>query len=535
MLSKSKKLKVVAILPAYNVGKALPAFLVGLPKRVFNRIILVDDGSKDDTYKVARKLPGIEVHRNHINLGYGGNLKTCLSLAFEEGADVAIEIHPDGEYLPDGITPGLEKVKSGADLVLGNRFGAERGVVESGMYAWKYPATRFLSWFCNLVLGTDIPDLHQGFRIYTRNFLEKVNFRASGNDYIFSFEIIAVSAFKKLKIESIPVSTKYSGKKRGASLRSSIIYTLGTFRALALFILAKMGLRSAIFKKPGKTAVCPTCSLDHLVEDRGKIDGYSLFFCKSCRLGFIEPMPKNLNKYYPADYWTYKGVFGRVRETLFDFFEGRRRVWIEKVLPRTASILDVGSGEGRFGESLDEKYEVVSLEAPFARIKNKSVLKIDFLKFKAKKSFDAICFWESLEHTPNPRSYLEKSFNMLKKGGYLFIEYPEFNCFESKLFGENWFHLDTPRHTFHLTDAGTSDLIKRSGFKIVSERRVFAPEYSFPGFALSLVKALGVRDYNFRSLSNFILLIPGVLVGAVIESLFYLLGGSPIGYIMAQK
>jgi glycosyltransferase involved in cell wall biosynthesis len=526
--------KIVAILPAYNVAKSLPAFVAGLPKGVFSKIILVDDGSKDNTYEIAKKLNGIEVHKNLHNLGYGGNLKTLLSLAFDSGADVAIEIHPDGEYLTDGIVPGLQKVREGADMVFGNRFGAEKSLVESGMYAWKYPVTKFLSWFCNMVLGAHIPDLHQGFRIYTKNFADKVNFRAGSNDYIFSFEIIAAAAFKKLKIESVPVSTSYSGKKRGASLKSSVFYTLGTFRVLFQLVLLQLGIKNPIFSTPGRRAVCPICSLSHLVEDQGKVAGYNLFFCKSCKLGFIYPMPINLSKYYPPVYYRYKGLLGWLRKVLFDFFERRRKDWVQNVLSKGA-VLDVGSGEGGFGESLDKKYKVTSLEMPFSGVENKDVIKSDFLKYRPNRSFDAVCFWESLEHTPNPRAYLEKSFSLLRNGGYVFIEYPRYRGFESRLFGKNWFHLDIPRHTFHLTDAGLSDLLRRSGFKFISRSRVYAPEYTFAGFAISLLSTFGVKNFNFRDLSKFVLIIPGTIVGAVVESLFYLLGESPIGYIMARK
>jgi len=249
MKLKNKKLKIVAILPAFNVARALPSFIKSLPKGIFGKIILVDDGSRDATYKVAKKIKGIEVHRHSHNLGYGGSLKTLLYLAFDRDNDIAIEIHPDGEYLTDGIVPGLEKIKSGADLVLGNRFGVEKSLIESGMYAWKYPVTRFLSWFSNFILGTNIPDPHQGFRIYTRKFAEKVNYLAGSNNYIFSFEIIAAATLKNLKIKSVPVSAKYSGKKRGVSLKSAVIYTLGTFRVLGLFLLAKMGLEGDIMAR----------------------------------------------------------------------------------------------------------------------------------------------------------------------------------------------------------------------------------------------------------------------------------------------
>jgi glycosyltransferase involved in cell wall biosynthesis len=173
--------KVIAILPAYNAKKSLLPFLKTLPRDVFDEIILVDDCSIDGTYEYAKKQKGIRVYHTRRNLGYGGNLKTCLSIALEHGADVIVEIHPDGEYGTNGILPGLEEVRRGAKMVLGDRFANPRR--KSGMYWWKHPFTRVLTHLDNLVFSTQIGDMHQGFRVYTRELLEEVNFRVNSNNY----------------------------------------------------------------------------------------------------------------------------------------------------------------------------------------------------------------------------------------------------------------------------------------------------------------------------------------------------------------
>lgn len=237
--------KIVLILPAYNAAKTLKPFLAKVPKNIFDAVILVDDNSADNTYNMAKKYKGIKAYKNIKNLGYGGNVKKCLSLALKDKADVIIEIHPDGEYGFDGIIPALEKVKNGSSFVLGNRF--DKNIKATGMLWWKYPATRILTFIDNLVLGADIKDMHQGFRVYTRKLLEETNWRLGSNDFIFSFEIIAQAAFKNIKIESVPVSTRYSGIKRGATAKASIVYTLKTFWTLALFFMAKLGIRNPLF------------------------------------------------------------------------------------------------------------------------------------------------------------------------------------------------------------------------------------------------------------------------------------------------
>lgn len=235
--------KVTAVLPAYNAAKTLKTFLSNFPFELFDEVILVDDFSTDDTFRLAKRFRMLKVFRNPRNLGYGGNLKKCLGLVLEGGADVVLEIHPDGEYGFDGIEPAIEQIRKGAGLVLGNRFA---NGLPKGMYLWKVPFIKFFSWIGNLVLGTSIPDLHQGFRVYTKNLLEKIPYERASSNYIFSFQIIALAVLKKIKIQSMPVSAYYQGRKRGASLKSSINYSLGVLKVLGLFLLVKSGLKSKL-------------------------------------------------------------------------------------------------------------------------------------------------------------------------------------------------------------------------------------------------------------------------------------------------
>jgi glycosyltransferase involved in cell wall biosynthesis len=246
-----KKQRIIALCPAYNAQHTLLSFLSSIPSGVFDAIILVDDSSTDETYALAKKQKGIMVYKTAHNLGYGGNVKYCLSLACQKGADIIIELHPDGEYGMDGIRPAIAEVQKGALFVLGNRFS---NYYPKGMYWWKYIVSRCLSAFDSLVLGVTIPDMHQGFRVYTRELLSSVNWQANHDDYLFSFEIIAQAAFFHLPIASVPVTAQYRGAKRGAKTLASVRYTLKTFVVLGEYIIARMGGWSMRFAKP--PAIC---------------------------------------------------------------------------------------------------------------------------------------------------------------------------------------------------------------------------------------------------------------------------------------
>lgn len=238
-------MKTIAILPAYNAARTVRPLVASIPKGVFDEILLVDDSSADDTYGIAKRIAGIQVYRTPHNLGYGGNLKYCLSLALARGADTIVELHPDGEYKTDGIRAALGKIQSRTGLVLGNRFSGDP--VASGMHRTKYIVTRMLSSIDNVILGTHIPDMHQGFRVYTKKLLSHIPFKTNSDDFSFSFEIIAQAVFFAYPIASVPVSVSYTGTKRGATTRASFLYTLATFRILCEYLLARLGVPTKHF------------------------------------------------------------------------------------------------------------------------------------------------------------------------------------------------------------------------------------------------------------------------------------------------
>ncbi len=244
-----RKPKVIAIFIAYNAEKTLTEFYKNFPKHYFDDIILVDDASKDNTFNLAKKL-GIKSFQNPVNLGYGGNLKRAICIALQLGGDILVDIHPDGEYKTSAIPEALEKVKSGSQFVLGNRFTTFFGPVESGMFIWKLLPIKILNWIDKLVLGVDLGDFHQGFRVYTRTMMEKINFLENSDNYLFSFEIITQTIFSKIKISQVPVETVYKGEKRGIRLKHALIYSIFSFQILWQFILAKHGWPSKIFEKP---------------------------------------------------------------------------------------------------------------------------------------------------------------------------------------------------------------------------------------------------------------------------------------------
>ncbi len=282
---------------------------------------------------------------------------------------------------------------------------------------------------------------------------------------------------------------------------------------------------------------CPNCVISETVY-RFKCNKFQIYFCRKCLNGFTSPVPKDLGPYYGDSYWLPEGFLGSFKDAIYRFFQIRRKYWVQKYLKR-GEVLDVGSGEGSFSQFFKMDFPVTSLDVPSANIKNPDVIKVDFLKWNSKSKFDAIVFWESLEHTQYPQKYLEKAFSLLKKGGYVFIEYPNSSCLEAKIFKNNWFHLDPPRHLSHITPEGLNKILARAKLVSIYRGGVLALEYT-PGGLVSSILNLFVSqpdDFlkNSKNLFFILLLLPVIFLSIFIEIIFFIVGQSPIYLAVAKK
>ena len=265
---------------------------------------------------------------------------------------------------------------------------------------------------------------------------------------------------------------------------------------------------------------------------------FRVYTCSSCTNGFLYPTPKKIAKYYPETYWNISGPAGFLKQQIYRFFQQRRPGWIRSKLKKGANVLDIGSGEAEFAASLPD-YKVTSIDFPASKIKNPEVLKVDFLNWQPNQEFDAVVFWQSLEHIPNPQLYIKKANQIIKKDGLLFVECPRFDSFESRLFNQNWYHLDPPRHLFHFSKAGLKAILKKNKFTDIHIYNVFSPEYIYPGFLISLTNTLGINAldlYLKKKLRwQIILIILLMPVSFISASLQQILGNSPIMLAVARK
>ena len=247
-------------MPAYNAAKTLrQTYAEVLDQQVVDKIILVDDGSRDDTVAIARGLEGVQVHVHEKNKGYGGNQKTCYRLALEAGADIVIMIHPDYQYTPKLLPAMVSIIANGLHpCVLGSRILGGYSL-KGGMPLWKYVSNRWLTLAENILLGAKLSEYHTGYRAFSREVLEAIDLSNNSDDFVFDNQMLAQIFWHGFTIAEVSCPTKYFPEASSINLRRSIKYGFGCLSTGLKFRLAKWGMGSKLFR-PARTRPEPAAA-----------------------------------------------------------------------------------------------------------------------------------------------------------------------------------------------------------------------------------------------------------------------------------
>lgn len=240
--------KIIVVMPAYNAESTLKQTCDAIPEGIVDEVILTDDCSTDRTVEIAYQL-GLVVNCHEKNLGYGGNQKTCYDDALGRKADIIVMIHPDYQYDPRVIPFAAGFLTTGiCDVILGSRVRTRKEALRGGMPVYKYISNRILTTFENFVLGQNLGDFHSGFRVYTREVLEKLNYHENSDDFVFDTEFLAQAVFHGFRIGDIPIPTRYFPEASSINFKRSVTYGLQTIGVMVKYILQMSGLiRFSIF------------------------------------------------------------------------------------------------------------------------------------------------------------------------------------------------------------------------------------------------------------------------------------------------
>ncbi len=244
MKKSFKKPEVVIVIPAYNSGKTIQDVYRKIPKGYVDEVIIVDDGSKDNTIEVVKNL-GLNIISHKKNLGYGANQKTLYTEALKTGAKYIIMLHPDGQYDPADLPKFIKALKARkGDLILGSRF-LSAGLNQTPGY--KSISLKLIALLFNLVLGLHLSEVNTGYRGYSSKLLKTIPFLKNGNGYIFDPQLIIQSVYFGFTIAEVPVSKRYNKEAISPNFSKSVQHGLENIQLIMEYILHRLKIKKADF------------------------------------------------------------------------------------------------------------------------------------------------------------------------------------------------------------------------------------------------------------------------------------------------
>jgi glycosyltransferase involved in cell wall biosynthesis len=209
-------MKIIVTIPAYNeertIGLVLQDINQVMRHNKYNyQLVVVDDGSRDQTSKIAKKF-GATVIRHPTNRGLAETFRTEMRTCIKLKADVIIHTDADGQYRAAEIPKLITKLKDGYDLVLGSRF---RGKIET-MPAIKWWGNQAFSKVISSITGVKITDGQTGFRAFTKEVADQIK---TTSTHTYTQEQIIRAAKEHFRIAEVPAHFD----RRGGNTKSRLM------------------------------------------------------------------------------------------------------------------------------------------------------------------------------------------------------------------------------------------------------------------------------------------------------------------------
>jgi glycosyltransferase involved in cell wall biosynthesis len=194
-------MKTIAVIPCLNEANFI-GNVVGSSVEFVDKVIVVNDGSKDDTVRVAQSA-GAEVVSHPYSMGAGAATRTGFETAVKYGADIVVTLDGDGQHDPSEIPMIVKPVLEGkADITIGSRF-----LREANISIYRKLGIDIITWLYNIGHKVKIHDSQSGFRAYSRKALSHITITYPG--FGFSIETLVQARKHGLIILEVPITCIY--------------------------------------------------------------------------------------------------------------------------------------------------------------------------------------------------------------------------------------------------------------------------------------------------------------------------------------
>jgi len=252
-----RSIRTLVAMPAYNEEAYIAKTVLGARQHA-DAVLVVDDGSEDETVPIAEALGAIVV-RHETNKGYGGALQTIFTTAREMGAEELVIIDADGQHNPGDIPRLLAELRAGNDVVIGSRFveGSAGEIPTYRKVGMKVLDTATTMAGNNLA----ITDSQSGFRAYGRRAIEAIHI--SGEGMSAGSEILIQISDHRLQVAEVPIKVRYDIE--GTSSENPVSHGVGVLMNIVRLIslrrpLVFFGIPGALFALIGVAAEIYTFS-----------------------------------------------------------------------------------------------------------------------------------------------------------------------------------------------------------------------------------------------------------------------------------
>ena len=218
---------VLILLPVFNESKVIFSVIRSIQKEGWKKILVVDDGSTDNTYDKVKKTGAI-ILRHIINRGKGAAVKTGLEAAKKMGSEIVVTLDSDGQHNPKDIKKMVKQIKKGSDVVLGIRDFRKRNIPRYKVFV-NYLGN-ILTW---MFYGLWVRDSQSGFRAYNKKALDLI--QTNNDRYEFETEIVREIVRNNLKWTEKTIDVRYSDYDQNKINKQSFVSAIKTIIKLALF------------------------------------------------------------------------------------------------------------------------------------------------------------------------------------------------------------------------------------------------------------------------------------------------------------